>query len=355
MTNVSDGPSGAEAATGQPEGALLQVEHLAVHFPVRRRTLVGVATDVVHAVDGVSFEVRRGQTLGLVGESGCGKTTTGKAVLALVKATSGRVLLDGQDLTTLSGDTLRHQRRRFQIVFQDPYSSLNPRMTVGRLVGEALAIHHIGSPQDRPRRVAELMDLVGLSPSLVMRYPHEFSGGQKQRIAIARALASGPELVVLDEPVSSLDVSIQAQILHLLMDLQQRLHLTYLLIAHDLAVVGEMAQVIAVMYLGQIVETGPREAVYRRLLHPYSRALFSAVPYPDPRIEVGRRRIVLRGDLPSPIQPPSGCRFHTRCPIAIPICREVPPPLSEIEPGYRAACHRVEYVASLPPGLLAPA
>jgi len=347
------GAAGGADGLAANDGMLLDVQDLVVHFPVRRRTAVGVATDVVHAVDGVSFGVRSGETLGLVGESGCGKTTTGKAVLALLKPTSGRVLLGGQDLTTLPTDALRSQRRRFQIVFQDPYSSLNPRMTVGRLVGEALAIHHIGAPRERSARVAELLELVGISPSLAARYPHEFSGGQKQRIAIARALASGPELIVLDEPVSSLDVSIQAQILHLLVDLQQRLNLTYLLIAHDLAVVGQIAQQIAVMYLGKIVEIGQRGAVYEGLLHPYTRALFSAVPYPDPRIETHRRRILLSGDLPSPIQPPHGCRFHTRCPIALPLCRESEPPLEEVAPGHRVACHRVGYVATLPPGLLA--
>jgi oligopeptide transport system ATP-binding protein len=335
--------------------SLLEIEGLVVHFPVKRRTLWGVTTDVVHAVDGIDLDILPGETLGLVGESGCGKSTTGKAVLGLVRPTAGRVLLDGLDLSRMDERALRAQRRRFQIVFQDPFSSLNPRMTVGRLIGEALAIHGIGEPRERPRRVAELMELVGLSPSHMTRYPHEFSGGQKQRIAIARALASDPDLVILDEPVSALDVSIQAQILRLLRDLQRRLHLTYLLIAHDLAVVGQMSQHIAVMYLGKIVERGSRDAVYLHATHPYTRALFSAVPFPDPSIEANRRRIILSGDLPSPIHPPPGCRFHTRCPIAIDRCREEEPLLRDVSPGHLAACHRAEYVMGLPTVLLGPA
>lgn len=339
--NTTTASASADTDTARP---LLQVRDLKVHFRVKRRTLLGVTTDVVHAVDGVNLAIPRGETLGLVGESGCGKSTLGRTVLALYRPTAGQVLLDGLDLSTLDPKALRQQRKRFQIVFQDPFSSLNPRLTVGRLIGEALEIHRVGDPKSRDARVAELMTLVGLQPSQVTRYPHEFSGGQKQRIAIARALASDPELVVLDEPVSALDVSIQAQILRLLSDLQQRLGLTYLLIAHDLAVVGQMSQQIAVMYLGKIVEWGARNQVYTHMSHPYTRALFSAVPYPDPKIEAQRRRILLSGDLPSPINPPAGCRFSTRCPLVLDICRSQEPPLRELRPDHWMACHRVEQV-----------
>ncbi len=327
---------------------LLEVDDLVVHFPTQRRTLLGSRREVVRAVDGVTFSIGRGETLGLVGESGCGKSTTGRAVVGLYRPTSGRVLFDGHNLARLSNAEMQPLRRRFQIVFQDPFSSLNPRMTVGALVGEALAIHNVGKPAERPARVAELMDLVGLSRTQVSRYPHEFSGGQRQRIAIARALASTPELVVLDEPVSALDVSIQSQILRLLSDLQRQLGLTYLLIAHDLAVVGQMSQRIAVMYLGLIVEHGSRDEVYRLPLHPYTRALFSAVPVPDPKVERTRQRIVLSGDVPSPINPPSGCRFHTRCPLAQERCRREVPALRELESGHRVACHFAEAVAAMP-------
>lgn len=327
---------------------LLDVRNLKVHFPTQSRTLLGSRREVVRAVDGVSFSIGRGETLGLVGESGCGKSTTGRTVVSLYRPTAGEVRFDGQDVARLSPEILRPLRRRFQIVFQDPFSSLNPRMTVGALVGEALAIHNIGSAREHPARVAELMELVGLSRSQVSRYPHEFSGGQRQRIAIARALASGPDLMVLDEPVSALDVSIQSQILRLLADLQQRLGLTYLLIAHDLAVVGQMAQRIAVMYLGKIAEIGGRDQVYQLPLHPYTRALFSAVPVPDPSVERNRQRIILSGDVPSPINPPTGCRFHTRCPLALDRCRAEEPPLRELVSGHLVACHLAEEVAATP-------
>jgi oligopeptide/dipeptide ABC transporter ATP-binding protein len=334
---------GAEGA--QP---LVEVRDLVVHFPVKRAGLFGSRREVVHAVDDVSFAIDRGDTLGLVGESGCGKSTTARAVVGLYRPTAGQVLFDGVDLNALSEDALRALRRRFQIVFQDPYSSLNPRMTVGALIGEPLAIHAIGTAAERPARVAELMELVGLRPDQVSRYPHEFSGGQRQRIAIARALAPAPDLLVLDEPVSALDVSIQSQIMRLLADLQQRLSLTYLMIAHDLAVIGQMCRRVAVMYLGKIVETAERASLYARPLHPYTRALFSAVPVPDPAVERVRRRVILQGDVPSPIDPPAGCRFHTRCPIAIDRCRVEEPALRQVQPGGRVACHLAERTAAEP-------
>jgi oligopeptide/dipeptide ABC transporter ATP-binding protein len=332
---------------------LLEVVGLRVHFPVARSTFFTTEREVVHAVDGVSFAIPRGDTLGLVGESGCGKTTTARAVVGLTRPTSGEIRFDGISLGGLSPDELRPLRRRFQIVFQDPYSSLNPRMTVGQLIGEPFAIHGIGTASERPHRVAELMELVGLRPDQVSRYPHEFSGGQRQRIAIARALAPQPELLVLDEPVSALDVSVQTQIMRLLADLQQRLGLTYLMIAHDLAVIGQMCRRVAVMYLGKIVEEGDRDTLYRTSLHPYTRALFSAVPVPDPRIERHRRRIILPGDVPSPIHPPPGCRFHTRCPIAVDRCRVDEPLLRTVVPGSVVACHLAEQTAGEAP-VLAP-
>jgi oligopeptide transport system ATP-binding protein len=330
---------------------VVDVRDLKVHFPIKRSTRLATRNEVVHAVDGVSLTIQKGETLGLVGESGCGKSTLGRAVAGLYKPTSGQVLIDGVDIGSLSPNELRPLRRRFQIVFQDPYMSLNPRMTVGGLIGEGLAIHRIGRPNERPARVAELMDLVGLRREHVSRYPHEFSGGQRQRIAIARALAVDPELVVLDEPVSALDVSIQSQILRLLVDLQQRLGLTYLLIGHDLAVIGNTCQRVVVMYLGRVAETAEREPLYRSPLHPYTRALFSSAPIPDPTTERERRRIPLEGEVPSPIHPPSGCRFNTRCPIAIERCRTEEPLLRQIAldgrgPGDLVACHRAEEVAA---------
>jgi oligopeptide/dipeptide ABC transporter ATP-binding protein len=334
---------------------LLDVRDLTVHFPIRRAGLFGGHREVVHAVDGVSFAIGRGDTLGLVGESGCGKSTTARTVVGLYRPTAGEVRFDGVELGALTPGQLRPLRRRFQIVFQDPFSSLNPRMTVGALVGEPLAIHDVGRPAERPRRVAELMELVGLRPDQVSRYAHEFSGGQRQRIAIARALAPEPELIVLDEPVSALDVSIQAQILQLLAELQARLGLTYLMIAHDLAVIGQMCRTVAVMYLGKIVEIAARETLYSQPLHPYTRALFSAVPVPDPAVERARRRVILQGDVPSPIDPPAGCRFHTRCPIAVDRCRVEEPPLRSVVPGGLVACHLAEQTAAEPFALTASA
>lgn len=327
---------------------LLQVRNLKIHFPIQRRTLLSSRREVVRAVDDITLSIERGETLGLVGESGCGKSTTGRAIVGLYKLTAGAVVFDGQDIGELDPEVLRAERRRFQIVFQDPFSSLNPRMTVGNLIGEGLTIHRIGNAAERPRRVIELMELVGLRPSQVTRYPHEFSGGQKQRIAIARALACDPDLIVLDEPVSALDVSIQAQILRLLSDLQKRLGLTYLLIAHDLAVVAQVSQRVAVMYLGKLAEYGECSKVYGHSLHPYTRALFSAVPLPDPKLESKRERIILSGDLPSSINPPLGCRFHTRCPMAIELCAVEEPILHEFFPGHHVACHRAEEIAEMP-------
>ena len=330
---------------------VVEVRDLKMHFPVRHDSYSGGTDEVVHAVDGVSLSIMRGETLGLVGESGCGKSTLGRVIVGLYRPTSGQVLFHGVDIGTMPSGELRSLRRRFQIVFQDPFMSLNPRMTVGGLIGEGLAIHKIGKKSERPARVAELMDLVGLRREHVSRYPHEFSGGQRQRIAIARALAPDPELIVLDEPVSALDVSIQSQILRLLDDLQQRLGLTYLLIGHDLAVIGNMCQRVTVMYLGRVAETAGRSALYRMPLHPYTRALFSAAPIPDPSVEQTRRRIVLEGEVPSPINPPSGCRFHTRCPIAIERCQTDEPALRELPlegrlPSDQVACHLAETVAA---------
>ncbi len=324
---------------------LVVVEDLQVHFPIRTGALLGRTTGAVRAVDGVSLSIRKGETLGLVGESGSGKTTTGRALLRLVEPTGGRVTFDGVDVLALRGEELRKLRRRMQMVFQDPYSSLNPRRNVANLVGEPLRVHGIASGRALDTRVTELLDLVGLPRNAGARYPHEFSGGQRQRIGLARAVALDPDLVVADEPVSALDVSIQAQILNLLGDLQQRLDLTYLFIAHDLAVVRHVADRIAVMYLGTIVELATAPALVGRPLHPYSRALLSAVPIPDPRVEAVRERIILRGDIPSPAAPPPGCRFHTRCPFRQATrCDTEIPALREVRPGHTVACHWAEEI-----------
>ncbi|MEB3881853.1 dipeptide ABC transporter ATP-binding protein [Lyngbya sp. CCY1209] len=321
---------------------LLKIENLQVHFPVTgglfRRRQVGA----VRAVDGLNFEIRRGETLSLVGESGCGKSTTGRAILHLEKPTGGRVYFEGVDLTNLEGEELRKKRRKMQMIFQDPYASLNPRMTVGKIVGESLEVHGLGRGISAKNRVRELLDLVGLNPKFVNRYPHEFSGGQRQRIAIARALAVNPDFLVCDEPIASLDVSIQAQVVNLMRSLQKRLNLTYLFIAHDLSVVRHISTRVAVMYLGQIVELGDRNSIYENPLHPYTKALLSAVPIPDPEIEAKRERIFLTGDVPSPVFPPSGCRFHTRCPFAEERCKIEEPQFREITPGHGVSCHLVE-------------
>ncbi|MFO0553215.1 MAG: dipeptide ABC transporter ATP-binding protein [Polyangiaceae bacterium] len=325
-----------------PPAALLDITDLKVHFPVRRGLLMRQVASV-KAVDGVSFSVARGETLGLVGESGCGKSTTARAITRLVPATSGRALLDGQDLFALEGSRLRAARRHMQMVFQDPYASLNPRMTVFDTLSEPLKIHKIASSRsDVEERVRDLMKKVGLSPAYMRRYPHEFSGGQRQRIGIARAISLSPKLVVLDEPVSALDVSIQAQILNLLVDLQAELKLTYVFVAHDLAVVRHICQSIAVMYLGRIVERAPTDRLFSAPHHPYTQSLLSAIPLADPLRERERRRIVLTGEVPSPLAPPPGCHFHTRCPIATERCKRETPKLVATHEDHLVACHVVE-------------
>jgi oligopeptide transport system ATP-binding protein len=324
--------------SGTAVGELLRVDNLQVHFPITRG-IFQRQVGTVRAVDGVSFAIKQGETLGLVGESGCGKSTTGRAILQLHKPTGGSVRLQGKDLTTLSGEDVRKLRREMQMVFQDPYASLNPRMTVGSLVGEPLEIHGLARGREKQQRVQELLSIVGLNPYFVNRYPHEFSGGQRQRIGIARALAVHPSLVVCDEPISALDVSIQAQVINLLEELQAKFNLTYLFIAHDLSVVRHISDRVAVMYVGKIVELTTRDRLYQQPLHPYTRALLSAVPIPDPAIERKRQRIILTGDVPGSVNPPVGCRFQTRCPFAQAACREQEPPLVEAEPGHVVACH----------------
>jgi oligopeptide transport system ATP-binding protein len=318
---------------------LLEVRNLVKQFAVGGG-LFGGPRGIVRAVDGISFTLHRGETLGLVGESGCGKTTTGRCILQLERPTSGQVIFEGRDLTTLDEAQLRAFRRRIQVIFQDPYSSLNPRMTVGQIIGEPLAVHGlVPDPTRRRERVRELLTRVGLLPQHASRYPHQLSGGQRQRVGIARALAVEPALIICDEPVSALDVSIQAQIINLLEDLQAEFRLTYLFIAHDLAVVRHISDRVAVMYLGKIVELADHKSLYDEPLHPYTRALLAAVPIPDPELEARRERVVLRGEVPSPLHPPPGCVFHPRCPIAVDRCRVEVPPLREIKPGHWAACH----------------
>ncbi|HET9289950.1 MAG TPA: ABC transporter ATP-binding protein [Actinomycetes bacterium] len=322
-----------------PAEPLLRVEGLSVRFPIGRAGFWGQDKLFVHAVDDVSFEIARGETLGLVGESGSGKTTTGRAVLRRVEPSAGRIHFKGQDITATTGEPLRRLRRSMQLVFQDPYASLNPRMRILDIIGEPLLVHgQVRSMDAAVDRVAELLELVGLPANAMDRYPHAFSGGQRQRIGIARALALEPEFIVADEPVSALDVSIRAQVVNLLQDLQERLGLTYLFIAHDLSVVRHISHRVAIMYAGKIVEIGDRHAIYEDPKHPYTQALLSAVPIPDPEVESRRKRIVLQGAPPDLIHPPGGCRFHSRCPIAVDRCATDPPPLEEKQPTHRAAC-----------------
>ncbi len=338
---------------GTPD--LVQVRDLKMHFPVTRGIIWQRKVGDIKAVDGVTFNIKKGETLGLVGESGCGKSTTGRAILQLYKPTAGEVIFQGTDLVKLEGEEMRRMRRKVQMIFQDPYASLNPRMTVGDIIGEPIRVHKLRQGRNAVRdRVQELLALVGLNPYFINRYPHEFSGGQRQRIGVARALAVEPEFVVCDEPVSALDVSIQAQILNLLEDLQDQLGLTYLFIAHGLAVVKHISDRVAVMYLGKVVELAEGSSLYTMPLHPYTQALLSAVPIPDPQIEKKRRRIILEGDVPSPFNPPPGCHFHTRCPIAIDRCRIEEPPFIDYGDGHFAACWRARESIDLLPGPIAP-
>ncbi len=325
---------------GNKPQALLRVDGLVKHFPI----MAGVfqrQVGVVHAVDGISFDVYPGETVGLVGESGCGKSTAGRTILQLYRPTAGNVYYQDVNLVRLKGEDLRRMRQKMQMIFQDPYASLNPRMTIREIVGEPLLVHNMMKGKQIDDRVDELLDLVRLNPGFAMRYPHEFSGGQRQRIGIARALALNPDFIVADEPISALDVSIQAQVINLLEDLQERLGLTYLFIAHDLSMVRHISNRVAVMYLGKMVEFTSRDELYGQPMHPYAQALLSAVPVPDPLIEENRKRIILEGDVPSPVNPPSGCRFRTRCRLADKICAEQEPEWREIAPGHWVACHMV--------------
>jgi oligopeptide/dipeptide ABC transporter ATP-binding protein len=316
---------------------LLEVKDLKKHFPIHKGVFSRVSGQV-YAVDGVSFEIGRGETLGLVGESGCGKSTVGRTLLRLLEPTDGTIRVNGEDITHLGAEAMLPYRRRMQMIYQDPYASLNPRMSAGEIVGEPLIIHDVGTPQERREKVAALFERVGLRPEAMLNYPHEFSGGQRQRIGIARALALSPDLIVGDEPVSALDVSIQAQIINLLMDLQDEFKLSYLFVAHDLAVVEHISHRVAVMYLGRIVEMTDKQSLFEMPLHPYTEALLSAVPIPKSAARA-RKRVILTGDVPSPINPPSGCHFHARCPYAMPRCRTDVPALREVKSGHWASCH----------------
>ncbi|MBL8147658.1 MAG: ATP-binding cassette domain-containing protein [Anaerolineae bacterium] len=349
---MSSPAAAAPVTANQPAGILsgdkrvplVKVRNLKKHFPINSGLIIQRQVGAVKAVDDISFDVYTGETLGLVGESGCGKSTTGRTVLQLYKPTSGSIEFEGHELTTMKPDELRKMRRRMQMIFQDPFASLNPRMSVGNIIAEPLRVHKIyDNKQEMLEFVEDLMQKVGLNPYYVNRYPHEFSGGQRQRIGIARALALKPSFIVADEPISALDVSIQAQVVNLLEDLQSEFNLTYLFIAHDLSMVRHICDRVAVMYLGKIVEFGPIDEVYENPQHPYTHSLLSAVPVPDPDIERNRQRIILTGDVPSPARPPLGCNFNTRCPVAVPgICYQEPDPeLLEVSPGHWAACHRV--------------
>jgi len=319
---------------------LLKVVDLKMHFPIYRGVFQR-QVGAVHAVDGVSFDVKRGETLGLVGESGCGKSTTGRTILQLYKPTAGEVFFEGSNLVSLKSEEMRWMRRQMQMIFQDPYASLNPRMTVAEIVGEPLTVHNVAAGKEIHERVMHLLEVVGLNPGFAGRYPHEFSGGQRQRIGVARALALQPSFIICDEPISALDVSIQAQVVNLLEELQEQFNLTYLFIAHDLSMVRHISKRVAVMYLGVIMELANRDDLYLEPLHPYTQALLSAVPIPDPVADVNRKRVILEGDVPSPVNPPSGCRFRTRCPIADKICAESRPEFREVKTGHFVACHLV--------------
>lgn len=338
MTQTSSAPTTPTSS----QDNLLEVCDVKMHFPVMSGVILQRHVGEVKAVDGVSFTVRRGETLGLVGESGSGKTTIGRVILQVYRPTSGRIMFDGVDLATLKSGAMRAMRRRIQVVFQDPYSSLNPRIKTGDIVGEPLRVHKlVETKEEYLARVADLFRTVGLNPNMADRYPHEFSGGQRQRIGVARALAVQPDFIVADEPVSALDVSIQAQLINLLEDLQKQFGLTYLFIAHDLSVVRHISDRVAVMYLGKIMEIADRVSIFQEPLHPYSKALMSAVPIPNPRAERSRERIILEGTIPSPLNPPTGCVFHTRCPMAVDECRTTVPQLEEKRPGHSVACIRV--------------
>jgi oligopeptide transport system ATP-binding protein len=323
------------------DNTLLRVEDLQMHFPIYRG-VIQRQVGAVRAVDGITFDIKRGETLGLVGESGCGKSTTGRTILQLYRPTAGSVHFEDIDLVHTKGEDLRKMRRKMQMIFQDPYASLNPRMTVADIVGEPLMVHSVATGKEIQDRVQHLLALVGLNPSFASRYPHEFSGGQRQRIGVARALALQPSFIVCDEPISALDVSIQAQVVNLLEELQSQFNLTYLFIAHDLSMVKHISDRVAVMYLGVIVELASRDDLYAKPLHPYTRALLSAVPIPDPIADAKRERVILKGDVPSPANPPSGCRFRTRCPIAEAVCAETRPEFREIRPGHFVACFFAE-------------
>jgi oligopeptide transport system ATP-binding protein len=328
--------------TMQRDQVLVDVRGLTKYFPITRGIIIQRHVGDIKAVDGISFGIRQGETLGLVGESGCGKSTTGRTILQLYRPTAGKVYFEGEDLTVLQGNALRRTRQRMQMIFQDPYASLNPRMTVGNIVGEPLEVHGVARGLEKRERVQELLQLVGLNPYFVNRYPHEFSGGQRQRIGVARALALNPSFIVCDEPISSLDVSIQAQVVNLLEDLQEQFGLTYLFIAHDLSMVRHISDRIAVMYLGKVVELTDRYSLYENPLHPYTQALLSAVPIPDPLVEDRRQRIILEGDVPSPASPPTGCNFSTRCPVAMDICHQEEPEFKDNGDDHWVACHRVQ-------------
>jgi oligopeptide transport system ATP-binding protein len=330
-----------EAKVAKKDGKLLRVENLTKHFPIEKGIIIRRQVGAVRAVDGITFDIRHGETFGLVGESGCGKSTTGRTILRLYQPTDGKVFFNDIDVTSMPESEMRRFRPHMQMIFQDPYASLNPRMSVREIIGEPLLLHFSMKTEDRVERVKELLELVGMNPRFAARFPHEFSGGQRQRIGIARALASAPEFIVCDEPISALDVSIQAQVVNLLQRLQETLGLTYLFIAHDLSMVRYISDRMAVMYVGKLVEISKSDSLYENPLHPYTQALLSAIPIPDPVIEEERQRIILKGDVPSPIDPPPGCRFHTRCPIAEDICSKDVPELREIEMDHWVACHLV--------------